>query len=102
MHNSDDSVACYKARLVARGFTHTYGIYYDQTLAPVVKIFTYVHVPLSFAANQGWPLYQLDMKNTFLHERLAEEVYIWVFLLPSCLRGGIRRRYVISKNLSMA
>nr|GEY17725.1 putative reverse transcriptase, RNA-dependent DNA polymerase [Tanacetum cinerariifolium] len=33
-------------------------------------------VLLSVASNQGWPLYQFDVKNAFLHEELKGEVYM--------------------------
>ena len=31
---------------------------------------------ISMAAIQSWPLYQLDIKNAFLHGDLAKEVYM--------------------------
>ena len=77
-HTPEGKVERYKARLVAKGYTQTYGIDYDETFAPVVKMNS-VRMLISCVVNLDWDIYQMDVKNAFLHGDLHEEVYICTY-----------------------
>jgi Reverse transcriptase (RNA-dependent DNA polymerase) len=55
----------YKTRFVAKVYNQTYGINYDETFASVAKM-SIVRTLISLAANEGYKLHQLDVKNVFL------------------------------------
>ena len=64
---------------MAKGFTQTYGIDYQETFAPVAKM-NFICILLSCVANLDWKLRQFDVKDAFLHGDLEEEVYMKILL----------------------
>lgn len=62
----DGKVEWLKARLVAKWYTQIFGLNYGDTFSFIAKISS-VHVFLLIAAISHWPLYELDIKNAFLH-----------------------------------
>jgi hypothetical protein len=57
---ADGTIDRYKARLVAKGFKQRYGIDYEETFNPVVKMAT-IRIILSIAISNNWCLRQLDV-----------------------------------------
>jgi hypothetical protein len=65
-HAADGSVEKYKARFVARGFSHVEGIDYEETFS-LVSRYTFIYTIIALVASMGWKLHQMDVKTTFLN-----------------------------------
>ncbi|KAH9726184.1 hypothetical protein KPL70_008163 [Citrus sinensis] len=73
--SSNQTTHRYKARLVAKGFAQKEGIDYNEVFSPVVK-HTSIRILLALVAEYEFELAQLDVKTTFLHGDLEEEIYM--------------------------
>nr|GEZ99796.1 ribonuclease H-like domain-containing protein [Tanacetum cinerariifolium] len=72
---ADGTLSHYKACLVMNGSTRVEGIDVDETFRPVVKLGT-IWTVLSLALSRHLSVYQLNVKNAFLHGDLVEIVYM--------------------------
>jgi hypothetical protein len=70
----DDSLYRYKAHWVLHGFSPEQGVDFDETFSPVVKSAT-VRTILFVALSLKWETRHLNVKNAFLHGKLAEVIY---------------------------
>ncbi|GJZ53784.1 retrovirus-related pol polyprotein from transposon TNT 1-94 [Tanacetum coccineum] len=64
-----------KARLVAKGYSQHEGIDFKESFALVARLEA-VRLFVSYATYKSFPVYQMDVKTTFLNGPLKEEVYV--------------------------
>ena len=64
-----------KARLVAKGYAQQQGIDYTKVFSPVARWDT-IRMVIASTTQNGWSVYQLDVKSVFLHGELNEAVFI--------------------------
>jgi hypothetical protein len=74
-HGVNGEVERYKAILVARGFTQTFGVDYNETFAPIAK-FVSIRCILALAAIKDMEIHQIHVKTTFLNGDLEEKIYM--------------------------
>ena len=73
--NADGSISKYKARLVAKGYVQKHGIDFDEVFAPVARVET-IRLIIALAASNGWEVHHLNVKTTFLHGELKEDIFV--------------------------
>lgn len=65
----------YKSRLVAKGFKQVFGVDYNDTYAPVVKL-SALRILLSVAITKRMHVHGMDVKNAFLNSKLDHKIYL--------------------------
>ena len=73
--NEHDGSKRYKARLVVKGFQQKEGIDFTEIFSPVVKTST-IRLVLGMVVAENLHLEQLDVKTSFLHGDLEEDIYM--------------------------
>ncbi|GJY38745.1 retrotransposon protein, putative, ty1-copia subclass [Tanacetum coccineum] len=73
--NMDGVVHTYKACLVAKGFTQTYGVDYEEIFSPIAYIRA-IRILIAIAAFYDYEIWKIDVKTAFLNGHLSEEVYM--------------------------
>ena len=73
--NAEGKVEKYKARLVAKGYSQVLGIDFGDIFSPVAKV-TSIRLLLSVAIAFYFEVEQMDVKTTFIHGDLEEEIYM--------------------------
>nr|GEW79643.1 retrotransposon protein, putative, unclassified [Tanacetum cinerariifolium] len=73
--DEDQTVIRNKARLVAKGYAQEEGIDFEESFAPVALLEA-VWIFIAYATHKSFPIYQIDVKTTFLNGPLKEKVYV--------------------------
>jgi hypothetical protein len=94
-----------KAHVVARGFLQREGINYFQTYSPVIRLSS-SRLLLQLAAITGKKIWQLDVKQAFLHAKIEEDVYVRynnkIYKLEKALYGTKQASRAWNKTLTEA
>lgn len=64
-----------KARLVAKGFSQKYGIDYEETFSPVMKMVT-LRTLIALSTFNSWHIKYADFESAYLQSEMDEEIYM--------------------------
>ncbi|GKB08140.1 retrotransposon protein, putative, ty1-copia subclass [Tanacetum coccineum] len=71
----DGNIHTYKDRLIAKGFTQTYGVDSEENYSPITKIKA-IRILIAISAFYDYESWQIDVKTAFLNGRLNKDIYM--------------------------
>nr|GEV10441.1 putative reverse transcriptase domain-containing protein [Tanacetum cinerariifolium] len=74
-HDEENTIIRNKSCLVAKGYNQQEGIDFEESFAPVSRLEA-VRLFVAYVAHKSFPVYQMDIKISYLNGPLKEEVYI--------------------------
>ncbi|GJS27258.1 retrovirus-related pol polyprotein from transposon TNT 1-94 [Tanacetum coccineum] len=74
-HDEENTIIQNKTCLVVRGYRQEKGIDFEESFAPVARMEA-IRIFLAYAAHKAFTVFQMDVKNAFLHGTLKEDVYV--------------------------
>ena len=85
------NVVCYKARLVAQGFSKVPGVDYFDTFAPVACLAS-IRAILVMAAVNDYEIHQIDIKGAYLNGKLTSKETIFMKQPPGYAATGLETK----------
>ncbi|GKA44999.1 retrovirus-related pol polyprotein from transposon TNT 1-94, partial [Tanacetum coccineum] len=74
-HDEENTVIRNKTRLVVRGYRQEEGIDFEEYFVLVARMEA-IRIFLAYATHKLFIVFQMDVKNAFLHSSLKEDVYV--------------------------
>nr|GEZ83726.1 retrovirus-related Pol polyprotein from transposon TNT 1-94 [Tanacetum cinerariifolium] len=84
-HDEEKTVIQNKSRLVVRGYRQEEGIDFEESFAPVARMEA-IRIFLAYAAHKSFTVFQMEVKTSFLHGTLKEDVPDIVHTTCLCAR----------------
>ena len=60
---------------MAKGYTQTHGVDYDETFSPVAMLKS-IRILIAIAAFHDYEIWQMDVKTASLNGKLSEDVFM--------------------------
>ena len=96
--DSSRNIVCYKAHLVAQGFSQVPGVNYFDTFAPVAWLAS-IRTVLTFVATEDYETGQINIKLAYLNGVLTEDEIIYMRQAPGYKVNKEKKVYQLKKSL---